>query len=396
MLASAVDKPIMVLDLGSSRTAALLLVKRGDEFAIEGSGIAIGGGIKGGMIVDMPAAVSAVAKAGEQAERTAGATAGAVLVALPAAMSRSRIITKSVAIAERVRRADLDELLDHGDSAEKIIHQNVIDYSLDGVTAIKNPLAMRGRTLVVRLHRVVAEPSSYANLLQILRSCRFVSQIHLVPAVCAAAEAVLSNEERRRSALLVDMGASITSFALFSSPYDGDGLIHTDFVPLGGDYVTRDIAYAFTAAKADAERLKLNPDLSQINGMDGGERVVHPREIRRVITARLEETFELVLKKVSAPPAAMDYRLVLTGGASRIKDAAAVAGRIFGRPARLAKPSYRTGLPQSVHGPSFAALLGAADNAQVVPALIRPQSSWLNRLGLWFKECFEDEAELCK
>lgn len=394
--------PIMVLNLGSCRTAALLLVRRGDGFVIAGSGIAIAngiangtangiaGGIAGGVIVDMQAAVAAVAKAGEQAERTAGVTADGVLVVLPAAMSSSHTLNREVTIAERVEAADLARLEAEDDPKQKVIHQNIVNYRLDGA-AVKNPLGMRGRSLTARLHRVVAEPNGYANLMQILRLCRFVNHIHFVPSICAAARAVLGEEERHRPVVVADLGGGITSFAVFA---DQARLLHTDFVPLGGDHVTKDIAYAFAAAHGDAEKLKLDPNSSQITTMEGKQRMIQHHELERVVTPRLEETFELLRTKINALTQAVDYHLVLTGGASRIKDAAAVAGRIFNRSARLAKPSYRVGLPQSVHGPGFAALLGAADNAQTATALIRPQSNWLNRLGLWFRECFEDEAEL--
>ncbi len=410
----AKDKPIMALDLGSTRVAALLFARRGDEFTVEGSGIAVGDnvGLKGGVVVNMQAVVEAVAKAGEQAERTAGMTAETALVALPTPMCHSRIVKRSVDIQDWVRAEDMSRLTATTPQDGAVISQNALSYSLEGPQGDKssgrelsrlstarrpeNPLEMSGSRLSARLHRVVVEPSTHTNLMKILRLCRFCDRIHLLPAVVAAADAVLDEEERQKPVLLVEMGGGTTSMAMF----DERGLLHVDYVPVGGDHITKDIAYAFKATKAAAEKLKLDPTADQITTMEG--KAVSVRELGRITGPRLEEIFELLLRKVEALAGDKtygffgDYHVVLSGGASRSENAKAIASRIFNRCVRLSKPTYRAGLPQSVHGPGFASLLGLATSARTVSALNRPQGGWLNRLGLWLKECFEDETELCK
>ena len=383
----SIPSPIMVLDLGTNHTSALLLEKprKGEKPQVLGSGIGIQSGIKNGMLADLQGAVNGIARATEQAERMANSTAQAVLVALPAAMCQS-LLTKHTAPPDEIPHFDPKAK----PAGSTLIHQNAVGYKLDGVP-LKNPYSMKGKVLESEFHNVVVPKTVLENLKQVLKLCRFNRNIHFIPAPLAAAAAVLRSDET--NVLFVDLGSQTTSFAIFAQANP----IHIGWIPIGGNHITKDISHFVRSTPAVAEKLKLNPSQGgTITTLDHKKRVFHAKELDPVINARLEETFEYLAKAIHPFKSRLgfNYHLVLSGGGSRLPHTAAVAARTLSRPARIGKPSYQAGLPQAVCNASFATLIGTALEVENAVGLIKPKAHWIDKLGLWFKECFEDDTQL--
>ena len=68
----------------------------------------------------------------------------------------------------------------------------------------------------------------------------------------AAAEAVLTPEERELGVALVEIGAGTTRLVV----YHGGAIRHTAVLPVGGGHVTSDLAAALRTPFAEAEQLK--------------------------------------------------------------------------------------------------------------------------------------------
>ena len=88
----------------------------------------------------------------------------------------------------------------------------------------------------------------------------------------AAAEAVLTDEERELGVALVDVGGGTTDIAVYH-----DGTVkHTAVVPIGGNHITNDIAAGLRTAFNDAERMKQRYGCARASMVTGGERVEVP------------------------------------------------------------------------------------------------------------------------
>ena len=86
----------------------------------------------------------------------------------------------------------------------------------------------------------------------------------------AAAEAVLTPEERELGVALVDIGAGTTRRVV----YHGGAIRHTAVLPVGGGHVTNDLAAALRTPFAEAEKLK-----QRYGSALAAHRVARPRPI---------------------------------------------------------------------------------------------------------------------
>jgi cell division protein FtsA len=154
-------------------------------------------------------------------------------------------------------------------------------------------------------------------------------------------------------AILIDMGGSTTSFAVF---YEGQ-LRYTECLPIGGGHVTMDIARCFSTTLTHAERLKTLYGSAIHSVSDDREMIVVPLVGERrgegtnqlpksalvaVIKPRIEEIFELTrerLRQAGVDPF-LGRRVVLTGGASQLAGVREVATMILGKNIRLGKPIH--------------------------------------------------------
>jgi cell division protein FtsA len=184
----------------------------------------------------------------------------------------------------------------------------------------------------------------------------------------AASEAVLSRDERDLGVALVDIGGSSTNIAVF---YEGS-IKHTSVLPVGGYYVTSDIATGLRTPITEAEKIKLKfgcaytpmiPKESTIEVPSVGGR--GPREVSRqilgrIIEPRLEEILTMAHKEIikSGFEDLLAAGIVLTGGTALLEGITELAERIFNMPVRRGYPTGIGGLTDVVNSPLFATGVG--------------------------------------
>lgn len=136
-------------------------------------------------------------------------------------------------------------------------------------------------------------------------------------------------------ATVVDMGGGTTSIASFKHGYP----VYFSSLPVGGNNVTNDIAFGLTTSFSHAERLKTLHGCAFLTTQDREETInVYPvgeeddscikqiprAELISIITPRIEETFEMVNRKlaevgladVSSHRGSLDRRSFAVGGGS--------------------------------------------------------------------------------
>ena len=216
-----------------------------------------------------------------------------------------------------------------------------ICYGLDDIENIVSPKGMNGHILKLRtlcIHgsaQRIADAKSAADAakLEILDVCY---------AGTSAAAAVLTAQQKRDGALVIDLGGGSTNFTAWA---DGR-LLYADVIGVGGDHVTEDIRDAFTISVAQAEQLKFSSASAMIGPDDGSVRIPIPastpgfnaasislRALNTVVNARLSELFTIVRTKIDE--ANLLHRLnagvFLTGGGSSMKNILPLASNVFGQ-----------------------------------------------------------------
>jgi cell division protein FtsA len=412
---------IGVLDIGTSKVVCLIATLRPSSTGAEpgavlpefaGIGHQRSQGIKAGVIIDLDAAEHAVRAAVAQAERMAGVTLDEVQIGVACGRLKSSHFTAEARIDRGVvQPQDLLRLSEGARSyterdGRSLVHLNRLAYTLDGAAGIRDPLGMAGRALSANLHAVTADDAPLRNLLLLAERC-YLTPARLVPTSLASALAATTEDERRLGVTLVDIGAGVTTIAVFA---DGHYL-YTDTLAYGGGHMTFDIAKSLATPLAEAERIKAvygtmvtasSDELevfsySLAGEPDGVRHASNKARLRAILRPRVEALLIHVRDRLDAAgmSAYGGGRLVVTGGASQVIGLAGFAAEVLQRPVRIGRPALLAGAPSSLSSPAFATALGllAASSDPLSAALTRARqpelaSGYLGRMGQWLRESF--------
>ncbi|MDR0691544.1 MAG: cell division protein FtsA [Prevotellaceae bacterium] len=165
----------------------------------------------------------------------------------------------------------------------------------------------------------------------------------------AAAEAVLSDDDKNMGVAVVDIGAGTTSTVVY---YD-DVVRHVAVIPFGGNVITKDIGDGCTISSRYAEQLKVQygscyGDLIKENptfrmpGTGGGE--VSFRTLAKTIEARMSEIIEAVEYEIQKSGYAdrINAGIVLTGGGAKLGELVEFVQYKTGMKARKGEPLFVT------------------------------------------------------
>jgi cell division protein FtsA len=401
---------LSVLDVGGSKVVCLIarllpmeqgatLRGRTHRCRVMGLGQQRSRGVKGGAIVDLDAAESAIRLAVDAAERMAGVEVESVVVNMSGGRLGSRVHSASLDIGGReVTDADAQRVLEAaaqaGDpSARAALHLIPMGYWLDAQRDVADPRGMIGEELGGRLGVSTCDVSAARNLMLAIERCH-LRVAGMVASPYAAGLSTLVDDEAELGAALIDLGAGATTMAAFAN----GRLAHIDSLAVGGQHVTMDIARGLSVSLADAERLKTLYGACIAHSADERETIsihrvgddldrptqIAKSELTRIIRPRVEEILELARDRLAGAGFASHAgrRLVLTGGASGLGGLAELARAIVSPQARMGRPLGVEGLPDAAKSPAFATSVGL---------MIYPQVAGLEHLGAK-ERAIRDEA----
>lgn len=373
---------IGLLDVGTSKICCLIVERRQDPRTGALGGVRFLGfghqrarGMKAGYVTDMDEAETSVRTAISQAEAAAGVTLEDLVLNITCGRMKSTHFCAHADLdAGYVRPADLDRLYDGASAyAERggraVVHLNRISYLLDGQPGVSQPLRMAGRRLSAQYHAVtVDEPALENSQLLVRRTLLGVRQS--IPAGLASAVVVTSAEERHHGVIVVDIGEGTTDIAVMAE----GRFMFAGVLPVGGGFLTYDLAKALMTPLAEAERIKtlygtmLSADSNDQQtieyhlaaGDDAETGYATRSEVRRIIYPRMLGQLRLLREQLDAKRAIRDadYSVVLTGEGSQLVGLPAIAADVLDRPVRLGQPRLEGGLPVALQSPAFATLVG--------------------------------------
>lgn len=372
------------LDIGSSTVRAVIAHEPGEDeiLRIVGVGTTPAFGMRRGAVVDIEAVAKCANIALEHAERMAGHAAERVVVSV----SGAEIACQQALGVVAVGRADGEVVSDDTERAlaevqarltmplnREIIHVVPKDYRLDDLKNIKDPIGMRGVRLEMNALVVSGSASHLKNIHRALDAAG-ASATHVVVEPLASAEAVLSAKQKELGTVLVNLGGSTTSLAVFE---DGD-LLHLAVLPVGASHITNDIAIGLRTSIDVAEAVKLQygsaqaKDISKKDEIDLAlfdsqeEGFVSRHHIAEIIEARLEEIFDFVNNELKAigREGLLPGGAVLSGGGALLPGAVELAKEVLRLPVHVGYPKALGGILDEVDNPEFATVIGLVLYAQ--------------------------------
>ncbi len=407
------DQIYVGIDIGTTKICTLVAKEEvPGTLRILGVGIEPSQGMRKGVVVDLEAAVQAVARSVDKAERTSGVEILSALVSLAGSNVSSVNSRGVVGVVGRV--IDQDDVARAVDAARavaiphnrEIVHVIRRGFNVDGQDGIRMPVGMHGYRLEVETHIITATAASVENLRQCVDATGVdVSQFVLNP--LASGEVVLTETERQMGVVVCDIGGGTTDIAIY---VDGD-VWHTAVLAIGGSHITSDIAQVLRLPQSQAEEIKIqhgHADVSEIDarqyfsvqpfGQDEPIQIAH-LELVQIISARVEEIFGMVLQEIkrSGYDGLLPAGMVLTGGTSALPGIRSVASHVLGMPVRIAQPENLTGMTDRLGSPAFSTSVGLLRWATLMSA-ITPQEGWqksrarsqggsldFDRVKNWFK-----------
>lgn len=350
---------VAALDVGTSKVVAAVAVPEAAGLRVLGVAGAASGGVRRGAIVDLDLAAASLRAAAQRVRRLAGRPLPPVMLGsaggLPVSLNERSELDLSgesgpirpehvADVLARVRQTEMPP-------GYQLVHAIPRGYVVDGYEGCTNPVGMAGTRLTAHVHLVGCQAPVVENLWKVVDAVDLRVDDFAVAGL-ASAESVLTNEERREGAVLIDMGAGATQVVVVT---DGEPVL-TAAVPLGGEHVTADIAAGLRLTRAQAEALKVrhacaDPDVvpaerrvelepagTGSDGQRGASGVVDcsERELAEIAGARVEEIVHAVADIVArgGRGVRLGAGAVLTGGGCRLRGLQGVAMRILGMPVR--------------------------------------------------------------
>ena len=367
---------IVGLEIGTSKVCAVVgETNAAGNLNVIGVGQARSRGVRKGEIADASAVSEDIRNAIVEAEQMADVEIRSVFLGVTGGHIRgftNRGVHPVVSADREITDDDVEDVIKNAKAinlpAENyVVHGIRQHFLVDGQDGITDPVGMLGARVEVDMHVI------HGNFNRLQNPIRAVKGLQLeVDAIVfnglASALALLTSEQKELGALVIDIGGGTTEYVV----YTGGIIKHAGVLAVGGDHVSNDLAYGLKVPLSRAESLKVKHGAAIIEERDKGLTVTETDEnglplktcnvehLRRIMSARLEEIFELVERDLAAA-GLLDYvrgGVFLCGGGARIEGIAKLAERIFQLPTSLGKTNTISGLKSALDQPEFATAIG--------------------------------------
>ncbi len=369
------EKYLVGLDIGSTKTCAMIAEVSELEIKFLGLGAAESKGLRKGLIVNLDATVSSIRRAVEEAESAAHVPVESAILGVSGSQIRGVNSRGGITLGARPRDVQRDDVRRAIDAARgitlpedrEVLHVLPQEFLLDNQNHLRDAIGMVGQRLEVNVHIVTSAISATQNLVTAAnRAGVIVSDTVLEP--LASAESSLTQDERELGACLLDIGGGSTDVIVYS----GGMVRHAAVVPVGGDHFTNDLAVGLRTPIPEAERIKreyacachdLIAEDSPIEIGSVGDRpprTVFSRMLCDIVEPRAQELLTLVrdeLKRAGLDTV-IPAGLVLAGGGARLRGLVELADRTFSLPVRVATLRGLPGLPEEFSQPEYATSVG--------------------------------------
>ena len=378
------DNIIAGLDIGSTSIRLVVAQKisgpTGDELQIIGAVSGPTSGVSRGVVNSIEETTSSISEVLEKAERLVGVPISRVWVSINDPHIKCEKSKGVVAVSRsdgEINENDVNRAIEAARALAvpvnyEILHVIPIKFAVDNQADIKDPIGMNGIRLEVEVLIVQGLSTQIKNLTKaIYRTGLEIEDLVIAP--LAAAEAVLSFKQKDLGVVLINMGSSTTSLAV----YEERNLIHTAVLPIGAEHITSDIAIGLRAPINLAERIKCEYGKAMSSGISDKEEIdisvlvkeeevnddistISKKYLADIINARVEEIFEKIdneFKKIDRS-GMLPAGAIIVGGGARLEDIVEAAKYKLRLPAAIGVAKNINVIIDKVRNPEFLTALG--------------------------------------
>ena len=369
---------IVGLEIGTSKICAVVGKQNADgALNVIGLGQARSRGVRKGELVDAQQAEEDVRNAIVEAEQMADVEIRSVYLGVTGGHIRgfnNRGVHPVVSADREIMDEDVQDVIKNAKAINlptenSVVHAIRQHFFVDGQDGVTNPVGMLGSRLEVDMHVVHGNTNRLQNAIRLVKGMQLEVD-EIVFNGLASSLALLTNEQKELGALVIDMGGGTTDYVVYT-----DGVIkHTGVLAVGGDHVSNDLAYGLKVPLIRAEKLKLEHGSALVDDTARGQNVtitnelglplktVNLEHLRRIMSLRMEEVFQLVAQDLDQF-GLLDYLragVFLCGGGARVPHIARLAERILQVPVSVGQTNSVSGLKSALGQPEFVTGIGLA------------------------------------
>ncbi len=379
---------ITALDIGSSYIRAIIAKEVGGRrLEIMGIGETPSEGIERGIVKDIQALSQTVAQALGDAEKAANTTAQNIYANITGEHIKTHIGDGRISIPTETPNEPGEITLEHveqvindaknsvkiqkGFERFRILHGLPHNFVIDNQDDIHNPINMNGFHLIAKVYAILSELTPLRNLSKCIELAGYsIEPENFVLNHIAVSEAVLSDDERRLGAIVMDIGGGTCDLAIYSH----GALEKISVIPMAGKNITEDLAIGLKTTLGNAEYIKLEYgnalsssvdqtteiEVEGISGRAGSRKTQYL--VSHVIQHRVEEMLSLCYSKAKDfyTPELVTAGIVLCGGSANLTNIDAVLSESFNLHVKIASPdlSRLNGMISRLEDPAYATAVG--------------------------------------
>lgn len=376
------QKLIAGLDIGSNaiRMAVGQVVWKNQEahapeLQILGAAETPSEGVQKGSISSIEDVVSAISSCLEKTERMVGIPIDTVWVGISGLHILSQNSKGVVAVSKansEITEDDVDRSLEAARAISTPINYEVLhvlpkSFNVDGQTGIQDPVGMTGIRLEVDAQIILGSSAQIQNLTKAVYRTGLKIE-DLVLTILAASEAVATTRQKELGAVVIDLGASTTSLAIFE---EGE-ILHSAILPIGSQHITNDIAVGLRTSIEVAEKVKIDCGHAWSESVDKKEEidlydlgaaeheVVKRKYVSEIIEARVEELMQKIdqeLRKVQRS-GMLPAGAIFCGGGAKLAGIVEMGKRHLRLPSTLGYPLNFLSVTDKINDLSFVNVVG--------------------------------------
>jgi cell division protein FtsA len=369
------------LDIGTSKIRCVVgEASDGGMMNVVGIGSTESRGLRRGIVTTTDAVVESIKKAVGDAERMSGLEVHGATVNLSGEHLRGENKSGVVAVAgagREIMTEDVERAVESASAMQLPAGWEIVDrlpqeFIIDGQDGIIEPIGMRGARLECKIHVVTSPSAGKQNVFKAIQQANLeIERMILEP--LAAAQAVLTDDDKEYGCALVNVGEELTSLMIF-----GRGAVqHTTVFPFGGMHFTKDLAVGLRVAIPEAERIKHNYGCVAgfLMNADEKQEIIEVTPVGRQETRQLSkeilcdimqpraiELLQHIAHEVFGSRGQIPSGVILTGGGSLNRGMVEIAEQVFDAPTRLGflEQKHFGGLVSEVQSPEWATACGLA------------------------------------
>jgi cell division protein FtsA len=369
------DKYVVGLDIGSTKTCALIAEIDAEQVKFLALGAAESKGLRKGLIVNLDSTVSSIRRAVEEAESVANVPVESAIIGVAGNHVRGVNSRGGITLGPRPRDIEREDVRRAVDAARNIslpddrevLHVLPHEFRVDAQDGIRDAIGMVGQRLEANVHVVTSSVAATQNLVTAANKAGIlINDTVLEP--LASAESCLTQDERDLGCCLLDIGGGTTELIV----YGGGVVRHTSAVPIGGDHFTNDLAVGLRTPIPEAEKIKRRNGCatSALLREDGAieiasvgdrpPRTIFARMLTDIIEPRAMELLALIRDDLRR--AGLETQIpagfILCGGGARLHGFDELIEQSLHLPVRVAQPKGLADLPELVAQPEYATVIG--------------------------------------